>query len=51
MIARLEAKQDPAQAARQWLTELSDRVTLVDVVSPLEPDLADGGRSGDAGHL
>lgn len=41
VIARLEAEHDPAQAARQWLEGLQGRVTLVDVVSPLEPDTAD----------
>ena len=51
VIARLEAEHDPAQAARQWLEELNGRVTLVDVVSPLEPDLADAAWSGDADHL
>lgn len=47
VIARLVAEHDPAQAARQWLEELQGRVTLVDVVSPLEPDLADAAWSGD----
>ena len=51
VIARLEAEHDPAQAARQWLEELNGRVTLADVVSPLEPDLADATWSGDADHL
>ena len=51
VIARLEAEHDPAQAARQWLEELNGRVKLVDVVSPLEPDLADAAWSGDADHL
>ena len=51
VIARLVAEHDPAQAARQWLEELQGRVTLVDVVSPLEPDLADAAWSGDADHL
>jgi antitoxin (DNA-binding transcriptional repressor) of toxin-antitoxin stability system len=51
VIARLEAEHDPAQAAREWLEELRGRVTLVDGVSPLEPELADAGWSGDADHL
>jgi prevent-host-death family protein len=51
VIARLEPEQDPAQAARQWLKELSGRVTLVDVVSPLESDPGDVAWSGDADHL
>jgi len=51
VIARLEAECDPAQAAREWLEKLKGRVTLVDVVSPLGPDLADGAWSGDADHL
>jgi hypothetical protein len=51
VIARLAAERDPAQAARQWLEELKGRVTLVDVVSPLDPDLADAAWSGDADHL
>jgi antitoxin (DNA-binding transcriptional repressor) of toxin-antitoxin stability system len=51
VIARLEAEQDPAQSARQWLEKLHGRVTLGDVVSPLEPDLADAAWSGDADHL
>ena len=51
VIARLEAEHDPAHAARAWLEELKGRVTLVDVVSPLEPDLADTAWSGDADHL
>jgi antitoxin (DNA-binding transcriptional repressor) of toxin-antitoxin stability system len=51
VIARLEAEHDPAQAARQWLNELNGRVKLVDVMSPLEPDLADAAWSGDAIHL
>jgi antitoxin (DNA-binding transcriptional repressor) of toxin-antitoxin stability system len=51
VIARLEAEHDPAEAAREWLEKLKGRVTLVDVVSPLGPDLADGAWSGDADHL
>lgn len=51
VIARLEAEVDPAQAARQWLQGLQGRVTLVEVVSPLGPDMADGAWSGDADHL
>ncbi|MFO8237526.1 MAG: type II toxin-antitoxin system prevent-host-death family antitoxin [Prochlorococcaceae cyanobacterium] len=51
VIARLQAERDPAQAAREWLEELKGRVTLVDVVSPLGPDLADGAWGGDADHL
>ena len=51
VIARLEAEHDPAEAAREWLQGLQGRVTLVDVVSPLEPDLADAAWSGDADHL
>ncbi|MFM7548542.1 MAG: type II toxin-antitoxin system Phd/YefM family antitoxin [Cyanobacteriota bacterium] len=51
VIARLEAERDPAQAAREWLEALKGRVTLVDVVSPVEPDLADGAWGGDADHL
>ena len=51
VIARLEAERDPAQAARQWLEELNNRVKLVDVVSPLDPDMADVAWSGDADHL
>ena len=51
VIARLEAEHAPAQAARQWLDELNGRVTLVAVVSPLEPDRADAAWSGDADHL
>ena len=47
VIARLEAEHDPAQAARQWLENLQGRVTLLDVVSPLEPDLADRAWSGE----
>lgn len=35
VIARLEAEQDFAQAAWNWLKALKGRVTLVDVVSPL----------------
>jgi antitoxin (DNA-binding transcriptional repressor) of toxin-antitoxin stability system len=34
VIARLEAEQNRAQAARDWLDALKGRVTLVDVVSP-----------------
>jgi hypothetical protein len=37
-----------SEAACQWLDELQGRVMLVDVVSPLEPDLADAAWSGDA---
>ncbi|MFO7630823.1 MAG: type II toxin-antitoxin system prevent-host-death family antitoxin [Prochlorococcaceae cyanobacterium] len=33
------------------LEGLTGRVTLVDVVSPLEPDTADAAWSGDADHL
>ena len=51
VIARLEAEQDPAQATRDWLKSLKGRATLVDVMSPLEPDLADAAWSGDADHL
>lgn len=51
VIARLEAENDPAQDALQWLQGLQGRVTLVDVVSPLDPDTADGAWSGDADHL
>ena len=51
VIARLEAEHDPAQAARDWLEALKGRVTLVDVVSPLGPDLADAAWGGDADHL
>lgn len=51
VIARLDAEHDPAQAARQWLEDLQGRVTLVDVVSPLEPDRGEAAWSGDADHL
>lgn len=51
VIARLEAEQDPAQSARQWLDALQGRVKLVDVVSPLEPDMADTAWGGDADNL
>ena len=51
VIARLEAEHDPAQAALEWLETLKGRVTLVDVVSPLEPDMADAAWGGDADHL
>jgi len=51
VIARLEAEHDPAETAREWLQGLQGRVTLVDVVSPLEPDLADAAWGGDADHL
>lgn len=46
-----KSEHNPAQAARQWLEELQGRVTLVDVVSPLEPAMADAAWSGDADHL
>lgn len=51
VIARLEAEHDPAQAALEWLETLKGRVTLVDVVSPLEPDMADAAWGGDVDHL
>ena len=51
VIARLEAEHDPALAAREWLEKLKGRVTLVDVVSPIEPDLADGAWSATALQL
>ena len=51
VIARLEAEQDPGEQARRWLQGLQDRVSLVDVVSPLGPETADGAWSGDADHL
>ena len=46
-----KSEHDPAQVARQWLDELQGRVTLVHVVSPLEPAMADAAWSGDADHL
>jgi prevent-host-death family protein len=38
VIARLQAEQDPAEEARQWLEGLQGRVTLVDVLAPLSPE-------------
>jgi len=51
VIARLQAEQDPAEEARQWLEGLQGRVTLVDVLAPLGPESADEAWSGDADHL
>ena len=51
VIARLEAEQDPAEQARQWLDGLQGRVTLVDVLAPLVPESADDAWSADADHL
>jgi hypothetical protein len=34
-----------------WLDALQGRVKLVDVVSPLEPDMADAGWGGDTDNL
>ena len=51
VIARLEAEQDSAQAARDWLEALKGRVPLVEVMSPLGPDLADAAWGGDADQL
>ena len=51
VIARLEAEHDPGLDARRWLDGLKGRVALVDVLSPLEADTADGAWSGDADHL
>ena len=51
VIARLEAEQDPAEQARQWLDGLQGRVTLGDVLAPLGPESADDAWSADADHL
>ena len=51
VIARLQAEQDPAEEALQWLEGLQGRVTLGDVLAPLGPESADEAWSGDADHL
>ncbi len=47
VIARIEPERDPAEEARQWLLDLRDRVSLIDVVQGI-PDVE---WSGDADHL
>jgi antitoxin (DNA-binding transcriptional repressor) of toxin-antitoxin stability system len=51
VIVRLQAEQDPAEEARQWLQGLQGRVTLVDVLAPLGSESADDAWSGDAAPL
>lgn len=51
VIARLQAEQDPAEEARQWLQALQGRVTLVDLLAPLGSESADDAWSADADHL
>ena len=51
VIVRLQAEQDPAEEARQWLEGLQGRVTLVDELAPLGSESADDAWSGDAAPL